>query len=280
VTAPGRGRARAIEAASYFRALGAALRRVPPEERAREGPHAQFGEDRILERIFSDQGHGYCVEVGAYDGRTGSASYLFEQKGWDCLLVEPIPGLADEIRRHRRSVVRNCAVSAQEGEATFYVAEDVEQMSTLVLTPGHQEWIHDAGGAVTTITVPTTRLDTLLAEVGFPRIDFITIDVEGHESEVLRGFSLEKHRPRVVILEDNAEEGQSTVSRYMAECGYLNFKRTGVNEWYAHRSDTELVQLDAVRQFQREKAIRRFIERHKSRVARRLPSEVKRRSRA
>ncbi|MCW3018515.1 MAG: Methyltransferase FkbM, partial [Solirubrobacterales bacterium] len=58
--------------------------------------HAQFGEDRILAEIFGARADGCCVEVGANDGRTGSASYLFEKRGWQCLLVEPIPALAQE----------------------------------------------------------------------------------------------------------------------------------------------------------------------------------------
>jgi FkbM family methyltransferase len=261
--------------APYLRALASALRRVPVEERAREGPHAQFGEDRILERIFGGQEPGYCVEVGAYDGLTGSATYLFEQKGWECLLVEPIPELADQIRRSRRCLVANCAASGQEGETTLYVADRVEQMSTLELTPGHEEWIHEVGGAVREITVPTRTLDALLDEAGFPRIDFMTIDVEGHELDVLQGFSLDRRRPRVVILEDNV--GTSEVARHMARRGYVNFKRTGVNDWYAHESDSELIRPDAVRQFQLERAMRRSVDQAKERLVRRIPATVRRR---
>ena len=261
---------------TYLRALASALRRVPVEERAREGPHAQFGEDRILERIFGGQEAGYCVEVGAYDGVTGSATYLFEQKGWECLLVEPIPELAEQIRRSRRCLVVNCAASAQEGETTFYVADRVEQMSTLELTPGHEEWIHRVGGAVRAITVPTRTLDTLLDEAGFPRIDFVTIDVEGHELDVLQGLSLETRRPRVVILEDNVVDGASEVAQHMARHGYVNFKRTGVNDWYAHGGDAELIRPDAVRQFQLERAMRRSVDQAKERLVRRIPASVRR----
>jgi FkbM family methyltransferase len=263
--------------APYVRALAAVVRRVPLEERAREGPHAQFGEDRILERIFGRHEHGYCVEVGAYDGLTGSATYLFEQKGWQCLLVEPIPELADQIRRSRRCLVANCAASGQEGEATLYVADRVAQMSTMELTPGQEEWIHRVGGSVRVITVPTRTLDDLVDEAGFPRIDFMTIDVEGHEMDVLHGFSLERRRPRVVILEDNVGERNSEVARHMARHGYVNFKRTGIDDWYAHQSDAELIRPEAVRQFQLEKAMRRSVDQVKQRLVRRIPATVRRR---
>jgi FkbM family methyltransferase len=248
--------------------------------------HGQFAEDRILEEIFGDRADGYCVEIGAYDGRTGSASYMFEKRGWRCLLVEPVPALVEEIRKHRTGMVVNCAVSNKEGVATLFVAEKVEQMSTLDLTPNHLEWIRQVGGAVKEITVRTATLDTLLVEAAFPEIQFITIDVEGHETAVLEGFTLEAHRPRIVIVEDNSVNGDRRVARYMSDRGYVHFRRTGVNEWYAHKSDVELVQPDEIRRFKRAKTRQRWERRRKyvshrvaMRVGRYLPASTKRRLR-
>jgi FkbM family methyltransferase len=248
--------------------------------------YAQFGEDRILEEIFGDRAEGYCVEIGAHDGLTGSASYLFEKRGWQCLLVEPIPALVEEIRRHRACTVVNCAVSDREGAATLSVADGVEEMSTLDLTPDHLEWIKRNGGAVKQITVRTATLDSLLAEAAFPEIQFITIDVEGHEMAVLEGFTLEAHKPRIMIIEDNSISGDPRVGRYMSDHGYVHFRRTGVNEWYAHESDVELVQPDEIRRFERAKARQRWERRRKqavnrvaTRVGRYVPAPAKQRLR-
>jgi FkbM family methyltransferase len=248
--------------------------------------YGQFGEDRILEEIFGDRADGYCVEIGADDGRTGSASYLFEKRGWHCLLVEPIPESVEEIRRHRACTVVNCAVSNREGEATFGVAEGVEAMSTLDLTPAHVAWIKRVGGSVKEITVRTATLDSLLAEAAFPEIQFITIDVEGHEIAVLEGFTLEAHKPRIMIIEDNSISGDPRVARYMSDHGYVHFRRTGVNEWYAHESDVELVQPDEIRRFERAKARQRWERRRKqavnrvaTRVGRYVPAPAKQRLR-
>jgi FkbM family methyltransferase len=255
--------------------------------------HGQFDEDRILTEIFGDRTEGYCVEIGAYDGRIGSASYPFEQRGWHCLLIEPIPALVEEIRRHRACRVVNCAASDREGTAKFFTAETLEQMSTLDLTPDRLEWIEQLGGTVKEITVRTATLDSLLAEAGFPEIQFVTIDVEGHEMAVLEGFTLEAHKPRVVIVEDNSVSddprssgGDPRVGRHMAEHGYVHFRRTGVNEWYAHESDTELVRPDEIKRFQRAKMRQRWrrrrrvlINRVATRVGAHLPTSVKRRLR-
>ena len=239
------------------------------ESQSESHSYGQFGEDQILYEIFGDRADGYCVEIGAYDGRSGSASYAFEQRGWQCLLVEPIPEFVEEIRKHRACAVVNCAVSDKEGVATFGVAEGVEAMSTLDLSPDHLEWIERAGGAVKQINVRTATLDKLLAEVGFPEIQFITIDVEGHELGVLEGFTLEAHKPRIVILEDNSIGGDSRVARYMSDHGYVHFRRTGVNEWYAHGSDVELVQPEEIRRFERAKA-RQLWERRRKHLANRI----------
>lgn len=248
--------------------------------------HAQFAEDRILAEIFGERTTGWCVEVGANDGRTGSASYLFEKRGWHCLLVEPIPALVQEIRKHRACKVVNCAASAREGEATFFVAENVEAVSGLDLTPERADWIERAGGTIREITVRTATLDSLLEEAGFDELDFVTIDVEGHELSVLEGFDLDKHRPRIVILEDNSIDGDAAVAEHMADRGYVNFKRTGVNEWYARASDDELVKSKEISRFERAKRIqlwnrrrRALVNRVATRGGRYFPASAKRRLR-
>jgi FkbM family methyltransferase len=248
--------------------------------------HAQFEEDRILAEIFVERDGGVCVEVGANDGRTGSASYLFEQQGWQCLLVEPIPALVEEIRKHRTCKVVNCAASASEGEAKFFVAENVEAVSGLDLSPERAEWIERAGGTIKEITVRTASLDSLLEEAGFDQLDFVTIDVEGHELSVLEGFDLERHRPRILILEDNTVGGDSGVIKHMAKHGYVHFKRTGVNEWYARADDAELIEPEQIRRFEREKTRQLWTRRRKSlsnqiatRVGAYVPAPAKRRLR-
>jgi FkbM family methyltransferase len=250
------------------------------------GSHAQFGEDRILAEIFADRAEGHCVEVGANDGITGSASYLFERRGWQCLLVEPIPALVEEIRKHRTCTVVNCAASSCEGEAKFFVAEGVEAVSGLDLTPDRMEWIRRVGGTIKEIAVRTATLDSLLEEAGFTELEFVTIDVEGHELSVLEGFDLGTYRPRIVIIEDNSVEGNVSVTRHMADHGYVHFRRTGVNEWYARASDAELVKPEEISKFERAKKLQLWDRRRKQLVTRiatqggrYVPESIKRRLR-
>jgi FkbM family methyltransferase len=202
---------------------------------------AQFGEDRILDAIFRHRREGNCVEVGANDGITDSMTYHFELMGWRCLLVEPIPDLAKKIMENRNCTVINCAASSTEGTASFFVAEEALGMSGLDLTRDQRKQISRAGGILKEIKVRKKPLDAILEESNFGRIDFISIDVEGHELEVLKGFSLERYPPRILLIEDNSNQTDPSVQDYLKSKGYEIFKRTGVNDWYALENDKEQV---------------------------------------
>jgi FkbM family methyltransferase len=202
--------------------------------------YSQYGEDKILNAIFSGKRDGVCVEVGGFDGVTGSNSYFFEKLGWKCLVVEPMPDFCAAIRKARTCGLAEVAVSDKEGEAAFYVPEGSETLATMETDPGHFARIAEGGSKVREIKVKTRKLDAVLTERGIDRMDFISIDVEGHEMSVLKGFSVDKFRPRIILLEDNFNGANREVPRYLARYGYARFKRTGCNDWYGRRADHAL----------------------------------------
>ncbi|KAB2965505.1 MAG: FkbM family methyltransferase [Thermoanaerobaculia bacterium] len=227
---------------------------MSPAARPRAPFFSQFGEDEILERIFERAAPGTCVEVGAHDGVTGSNTYHFELLGWHCLLVEPVPALAEAIRRRRRAWVFECAASSAEGRATLYVAEGAESLSTLVPGAAHAEAVRAFGARMVPIEVATRRLDDLLDEAGVGQLDFVTIDVEGHELEVLRGFSIERFQPCVVVVEDNSATGDPDLRRHLEERGYRYFLRSMVNRWYAREDVLPALPIEALLRIVRRRA--------------------------
>jgi FkbM family methyltransferase len=212
--------------------------------------HAQFGEDRILSKIFSTRSTGVCVEVGANDGINDSMTLYFERMGWTCVLVEPNPSLCEAIRRDRRALLFECAASATSGATILNVAEGADRahgVSSIGDSTVARERIERYGFTSRPIEVATRRLDDILEDAGVQApLDFVTIDVEGHELDVLRGFSLALWRPSVVILEDNSQFLDRRVRHHMRESGYLPIRRTGVNDWYAHRDDKSLTKLTSI----------------------------------
>ncbi len=198
--------------------------------------HAQFGEDRRLLHIFGAQPCGVCAEIGAYDGVIGSATLVFEQRGWRTILVEPIPELAAQARANRTGLLFAAAAGPENGTATIWSASGDAAISAV--NPGdHQKKLYALRDE---LVVPQYTLDYMLAEAAIETLDFITIDVEGYELSVLQGFDLARWQPRILILEDNSRGLDREVPAHLARFGYVCFAHTGVNDWYARTTDRML----------------------------------------
>jgi FkbM family methyltransferase len=224
---------------------------------------AQYGEDKALASIFNRR-HGTCVEVGGYDGVTGSNSFYFERAGWDCLVIEPIPNFCDRIKKNRNCKIVCAAASDRTGELEFYVAEGVEMLSSAEMFGAHLDRVTREGGTPSRIVVPSRKLDDILVDAGMQKLDFVTIDVEGHELSVLRGFNLSRFNPRIVIVEDNSCETDNSVRDYLLALHYRRFRRTGDNDWFAHQDDPlcrkdELVKAGILRSLRRAKRILKLV---------------------
>ena len=200
--------------------------------------YSQFGEDEILFEIFKAKKTGVCVEVGGYDGITGSNTVFFERIGWHTLIVEPMPKFCRLIRSTRSCEIAELAASDSKGEVDFFVPLGVETLSTMEMSEKHLERIKNITNQdIEKITVKTSRLDDILLERGFEKIDFITIDVEGHEISVLKGMSFDQIAPRILIIEDNSYGFDRQVKKYMSSKSYSRFRKTGCNDWYAKNDD-------------------------------------------
>lgn len=194
--------------------------------------YAQAGEDEILFRFFGGQAQGYFVDVGAYDGTTYSNTYLFEKMGWRGICVEPNPAVFDSLKISRPNSV--CLNVACIGEPLCHsVTLYRSQMPILsTLNPGSREQIaiiHGNVGLTFTefeeLTVPARTLNDILYEQEPGAIDMVSIDTEWTNADTLAGFSLLYWRPRVVVIEVDAD-----VERGMA--GYHLARRHSSNLFY------------------------------------------------
>lgn len=233
---------------------------------------AQYGEDIILSKIFSATKCGLAVEVGAFDGRAGSNSAYFDDIGWQCVLVEPNPALARRIRELRPNArLYQCAAGAHEGgEATLHIPQGAETLASISEESTQISRMLQSASAFTTVTVTETTLDHILSDAGAKQVDFITIDVEGHELEVLRGFSLGRWKPRVVIIEDNSSGTNDEVLNYMKLRGYIRVRNTGCNDWYCSEGDTALARPLPIMctEFKKTlKGVKKVVFRHARRIA-------------
>lgn len=198
---------------------------------------SQTGEDRALLTYFGGKRDGVYVEVGAFDGVEMSNSYAFEQMGWSGVLIEADPDLAERCRRNRpkAQIVNSAAVPpGSPSQVTFQVASENRGLSSLELDGASRSLLKSWTGrvAIRQITVPAKTLNEILGNAGIEKIDFMTIDVEGHEWSVLRGLDLRRWHPRVLILERNGNSPSRRIFEHLQRHGYRYTGRTGVNDWY------------------------------------------------
>lgn len=180
--------------------------------------HSQFQEDKwILENLKPDVGT-YC-EVGAYDGVLSSNTIALEDLGWEGVLVEADPHLADHCLIYRKAITWCCACG-KPWFGTFWINGKDRGASGMQVNTDHCQ----------PIMVPVLPLHMILQASGFDTIDLVSIDTEGTELTVWN--TIGDYRPKIVIMEyktfDNPPNDAAIVER-MERDGYKEVHRTLCN---------------------------------------------------
>jgi FkbM family methyltransferase len=236
----------------YRRAIRSRQIQLRPMPSAVSGKHAtdspsysQFGEDGQIAAFFGSGFKGLFLDVGANDGVRDSNTMLLDELGWTGVLVEANPAIARAAAANRpRSRVVNCAVgaSASAPDCTFHQVsggtESLTGLSSLNLPDHVRTQVSSLGGHIDAVTVPARTLDEIWLEAGFERgPDFVSLDVEGAELDALHGFSITRHRPRLLLVEDNSRDTDHQVRHWLRAAGYCRVHRTGVNDWYVRAEE-------------------------------------------
>ena len=191
-----------------------------------ESAHWLGLEQELVRQFFGGAETGFFVEVGANRPQQGSQTWHLEELGWRGVLIEPQPDLAEELSRMRRAQVFAVACSSPAnagGRMHLHVAGALSALDRDRMAPGSQP--------ERLIEVPVRVLDDILREAHAPEpLDFLSIDVEGHELEVLGGLDLSHWRPRLLLIEDHV--GNLDRHRYLTEHRYRLIRRIGHNGWY------------------------------------------------
>ena len=198
--------------------------------------YGQHGEDKeVYEAFFSNNrvAKGFFVELGALDGIQYSNSKFFEDYlGWRGLLIEPVPEQFEKLKWNRPADILVCAaVSESEGDIEFWGESATAGMSHTMAESFKKDW-HAQG--VRSFLVKGGPFWKILQQHHVRSIDFLSIDVEGGEREVLNTFDWDIPVHVIAIELDGYNESKDRACRQLLTArGFLMHKKVEMTEiWY------------------------------------------------
>ena len=163
--------------------------------------YSQDNEDYILSYIFKDIQQGFYVDIGANDPNLISVTKYFYERGWNGINIDANPNFKPLYERFRpKDTNLFIGISNKQSTIDFYNLIGVNALSTFERDIAE---VHAAknGYKIQTIKVPVRTLNSVLDEYRVKQITFMTIDVEGHERQVLESLNFQKYRPSVLLIE-------------------------------------------------------------------------------
>jgi len=181
----------------------------------------------IVLSAMPGKGDGYYVDVGSSDGVIASNTKLLDDRGWKGVCIDPFP---------TNMTSRTCQVFSQP-------VYSVSRQKVSFRAAGGMGGITDTLGVgaqtlkvskAPVVEFETATLDEILEKAKAPRhIDFMSIDVEGAELEVLRGLSFDKYQVEAFTIEHNFEQPKREAIRQLLESkGYTRVRSWAEDDWY------------------------------------------------
>jgi len=170
--------------------------------------YSQFNQDRFLyENFFKSKKNGFFLDIGAHDGVSGNNTLFFEKIGWSGICIEPIPSVFEKLKNNRNCTLIESALSESNGEADFLVLEGYTEMLSGIVKnydPKHlnriENELRSMGGQKNIIKCKTITMDDLMLP---SIIDYVSLDVEGSELNILKTINFNKYQINFISIENN-----------------------------------------------------------------------------
>jgi FkbM family methyltransferase len=193
---------------------------------------SQEGEDLILKRIFEYQTVGFYVDIGACHPIRFSNTYLFYKLGWTGINIDATPGSMNAFNSLRPNDINlELAVSNKKDSITFYMFNEIA-INTFSLELAKTKLKLEQYKIIQEKKIETISLQDIFMKYlpNDRKIDFLNIDVEGYDYNVLKSNNWSKIRPSYVLVEDlnfNCQSlGKSEIFEFMVSIGYTFFAKT------------------------------------------------------
>ncbi len=189
---------------------------------------SEFGQERIALELLNGRRDGTFVDIGATDGVTRNNTYTLETEfGWRGVCIEPVLTSFNILRGNRTCAALHACVGdySQVGLVKFHEDRGNHEISRI-----------DAHGNA---WVPCLTLNQVLDGLGIMSVDFLSIDTEGNEFNILRAIDFNRHPIRVIDFEHNEQWGpiqrqnKAAIHELLCLNGYQKHVDVGVDSIYA-----------------------------------------------
>ena len=193
--------------------------------------HSQDNQDKYLETyIFKGYKNGFYVDVGAHDGISINNTLYFEKNNnWRGINIEPIKKVFDKLVINRPNNINlNCAVCNNDGETDFLCNIGYTEMISGIKDNFDIRHLHrlqreniQYGSITEVIKVETKKLETILHDNDISHINYLSIDVEGAELEVIKSINFDKVFIDVIGFENNYNDVSVPIVEYLQNKGFI-----------------------------------------------------------
>ena len=197
---------------------------------------SQHGQDEwIIREVFPDMRGGYFVEFGATEGTRFSNTYVLEKEfGWNGILVEPLDFAFEKLVKNRNCICENTLLWKNNDPQHFSVAR-WKMLSGI--TEVRSNLRQEGSEAVDTKIIQPVTLEQLLDKHSAPKeIEYVSVDTEGSEYDILSVFDFNKYYIKAFTIEHNGPEAMQKIDTLMQNVGYELIKKVKCDIWYLHRN--------------------------------------------
>ena len=211
--------------------------------------YAQNFEDVMLQRLFREVEKGFYIDIGAWDPTVHSVTRHFYLKGWRGVNVEPIKKRWEMFEEQNPEDINLWgAIGSEAGVAPFFECKEESYLSTL--DAGEATILKDRGLTIAEREVQVIAVADLFNQHVNTTVDFLKIDVEGFEAEILGALDLRQNRPRALVVEATQPATEPVAIERLAELGtwdeweakvlsqgYIFAHFDGLNRFYIREED-------------------------------------------
>jgi len=189
--------------------------------------YGEFGEDILVNRILKNLETGKYVDVGCYHPYKGSLTAQLYKKGWKGINIDLSKSSIDLFNLVRKEDINlNLAVSDFNGQTSYFENSPINQQNSLIKNNDNQK----------KIKIDCKNLNLILEENKFEKFEYLNIDVEGSEQNVINGINLSKYSPILITIENNNlhinDYIESETYKILIKNNYTFISKTGVTNFF------------------------------------------------